>query len=76
MLKELIRDVPQISQEHRNLLHEEISSAEVEGVINDAHGIRAPGPTGQTITFFKLLFQEIPGIFSAAINELFFNILP
>ncbi len=32
-----------------------------------------PGPSGQTITIFKLLFQEIPGIFTAAINQQVFN---
>jgi hypothetical protein len=33
----------------------------------------APGPSGHTITLYKLLFQEIPNIFTAAINQLVFN---
>ncbi len=33
----------------------------------------APGPTGQTITLDKLLFQEIPDILTAAVNQLVFN---
>jgi hypothetical protein len=45
----------------------------VEAAINDAKEISAPGPTGQTITLYKLLFQEIPEIFTAAMNQLVFN---
>ncbi len=42
-------------------------------MINESHEISAPGPTGQMITLYKLRFQEIPGIFTAAMNQLVFN---
>ncbi len=45
----------------------------MKDAINDAREISAPGPTGQTITLYKLLFQEIPEIFTAAMNQLVFN---
>ncbi len=73
MLDDLQMDLPQISPEVRDLLDEEITSLEVETAINEAHEVSAPGPTGQTITLYKLLFQEIPDIFTAAVNQLVFN---
>ena len=64
---------PQIQNQHKEWLEEEITQEEVEQAIGDAHEISAPGPSGQTISLFKLLFQEIPSIFTAAINQLVFN---
>jgi hypothetical protein len=66
-LVDLHLELPQISPD-TNMPTEEITAAEVEEAINDAHKISAPGPSGQTITLCKLLFQEIPSIFTAAIN--------
>ena len=66
-------DLPQIQPEHREMLEEEITEDEVEDAIGEAHEISSPGPSGQTITLYKLLFQEIPGIFTNAINQLVFN---
>jgi hypothetical protein len=37
---------------------EEISQTEVDNAINDAHETSTPGPSGQTITHFKLLFKK------------------
>jgi hypothetical protein len=72
-MNELQMDHPQISLEHRKVLDEEISPAEVEDAINEAHEISAPGPSGQTFTLYKLLFQELSGIFTAAVNHIVFN---
>jgi hypothetical protein len=66
-------DLPQISPELQDMLTEEITPMEVEEAINEAQEMSAPGPSGQTITLFKILNQELPGIFSAAINQLVFN---
>jgi hypothetical protein len=55
------------------MLIEEISPSEIEDAINEAKEISAPGPSGQTITLYKLLFQEIPNLFTAALNQLVFN---
>jgi hypothetical protein len=73
MLDDLQLDLPQISPDVKEVLDEEISRPEVEAAINEAHEVSAPGPTGQTISLYKLLFQEIPDIFTAAINQLIFN---
>jgi hypothetical protein len=43
-------DLLQIGTVHWGLLDEEISSAEVEDAINEAHKVSNPGPSGQTIT--------------------------
>jgi hypothetical protein len=66
-------ELPQISPEHQDMLEEEITPSEVEDAINEAKEMSAPGPSGHTITLYKLLFQEIPSIFTAAINQLVFN---
>ncbi len=73
MLDDLQLDLPQISPDVKEFLDEEITSLEVEAAINEAQEVSAPGPTGQTITLYKLLFQEIPDIFTAAMNQLVFN---
>jgi hypothetical protein len=73
MLDDLQVNLPQISPDVSDLLDEEITSLEVETAINESHEVSAPGPTGQTITLYKLLFQEIPDIFTAAVNQLVFN---
>jgi hypothetical protein len=73
MLDDLQLELPQNSLDIQGLLDEKISQDEVEHAINEAHEISAPGPTGQTITLYKLLFQEIPGISTAAMNQLVFN---
>ncbi len=65
--------LPQISPEISDLLDEEINSLEIETAINKAHEVSAPGPTGKTIILYKLLFQEIPDILTAAVNQLVFN---
>jgi hypothetical protein len=72
-LSDLQLDLPQISLEDQDMLTDEITQAEIEDAINKAHEISAPGPSGQTITLYKLLFQEIPHIVTASINQLVFN---
>ncbi len=72
-LDDLQVELPQISPGVQDHLDEELTCEEVENAINEAHEVSAPGPTGQTITFYKLLFQEIPDILTAAVNQLVFN---
>jgi hypothetical protein len=55
------------------MLTVEITPAKVEDAIDEAHEINAPGPSGQTITLYKLLFREIPNILTAAVNQLVLN---
>jgi hypothetical protein len=65
-------ELPQIGPDLQDILLEEITLAEIQEAINEAKEISA-GPSGQTITLYKLLFQEIPGILTAALNQLVFN---
>jgi hypothetical protein len=46
----------QISPEYQDIFDEEISQAEVEDAINEAHEISTRGLSRQTIALFKLLF--------------------
>jgi hypothetical protein len=73
LMQELNLKLPQISQENKDILDKEITPDEVETAINEAHEISAPGPSGQTIKLYTLLFQQLPNIFTAAINQLVFN---
>jgi hypothetical protein len=66
-------ELPQIGQELQEMLIEDISPSEIEEAINDAKEISAPGPSGQTITVYKLLFQEIPNLLTSALNQLVYN---
>ncbi len=66
-------ELPQIGQDLQEMLIEDISPSEIEEAINDAKEISAPGPSGQTITVYKLLFQEIPNLLTSALNQLVFN---
>ncbi len=54
--------LPQVSPEHQYMLGEEITEAEVQEDIGEAHEISAPGSSGQTITLCKLIFQSLRGI--------------
>jgi hypothetical protein len=65
--------LPQIGQDLQERLVEEITTSEIEEAINQAKEVSAPGPSGQTITLYKILLQEIPNIFTAALNQLVFN---
>ncbi len=74
MLDGLHMDLQQIRSKPRDAFDEEISSAEVEGAINEAYEISALGLSGKTITLYNLLFQEVPKNFAAVINQLVFNV--
>ncbi len=64
--------LPQISQEHQDMLSEEFSQEEVQEAILEAQAISAPGPTGQSISLYKLLFMLVPDLMVKAINQLVF----
>ncbi len=72
-LNEQQLELPQIGPELQDMLIEEITPNEVEDAINEAKEISALGPSGHTITLYKILFQEIPSIPTSAINQLVFN---
>ncbi len=54
------------------MLDDEFTIAEVQDALNDANDVSAPGPSGQNIAFYKLLFADIPNIMTQAINQMVF----
>jgi hypothetical protein len=52
-------DLPQKGENQKNALEEEFSIEEVKQAIWEAHEVSAPGPSGHTIAFYKLLFLII-----------------
>ncbi len=55
--------LPQITEEQKEELEEEFTQEEVKEALHEAAETSAPGPSGQTSTFFKLLFTEAPKLF-------------
>jgi hypothetical protein len=47
------------------MLEEEFTPEEVKAAISEANEVSAPGPSGQTISFFKLLFMSIPTVMTS-----------
>jgi hypothetical protein len=65
-------NLPQIDEDQCAMLEEEFTTEEIKMAISEANEVSAPGPSGQTITFFKLLFMAIPNIMTSALNQLVF----
>jgi hypothetical protein len=65
-------DLPQIEDDQKEALEEEFSVDEVKYAIKEAHEVSAPGPSGQTIAFYKLLFLIMPNMMTRALNQLVF----
>jgi hypothetical protein len=65
-------DLPQIEEDQKEALEEEFSVDEVKHAIKEAHEVSAPGPSGQTIAFYKLLFLIMPNMMTRALNQLVF----
>ena len=64
--------LPQISPEQQEELIEEITMEEVQWALNASKETSAPGPTGQSINLYRLLFQLIPEALTKAINQIAF----
>jgi len=64
--------LPQITEEQKESLEEEFTQEEVLEAIKEANEVSAPGPSGQNIAFYKLLFTDIPHIMTQAINQMVF----
>jgi hypothetical protein len=65
-------DLPQIDDDQKEALEEEFTIDEVKQAISEAHEVSAPGPSGHTITFYKLLFCAMPHTMTKALNQLVF----
>jgi hypothetical protein len=64
--------LPQITEDQKDMLDDEFTITEVQDALNDANDVSAPGPSGQNIAFYKLLFADIPNIMTQAINQMVF----
>ncbi len=65
-------DLPQIGEDQKDALEEEFTVEEVKQAIREAHEVSAPGPSGHTIAFYKLLFSTMPQTMTRALNQLVF----
>jgi hypothetical protein len=65
-------ELPQLDEDQQAMLEEEFTVQEVKTAISDVKEVSAPGPSGQTISFFKLLFMSIPTVTTAVLNQLVF----
>jgi len=65
-------ELPQVEEGQKEELQEEFTMEEVAQALQEATEASAPGPSGQTLTYFKLLFMEIPILFTKALNQLVF----
>jgi hypothetical protein len=65
-------DLPQIDDDQKEALEEEFTIDEVKQAISEAHEVSAPGPSGHTIAFYKLLFCAMPRTMTRALNQLVF----
>jgi hypothetical protein len=64
--------LPQLDDHQKEELGEEFTEEEVKEALQDATEASASGPSGQSLVFFKLLFTEIPTLFTQALNQLVF----
>jgi hypothetical protein len=64
--------LPQITEDQKDMLDNKFTVPEVQDALNDAKYVSAPGPSGQNIAFYKLLFADIPNIMTRAINQTVF----
>ena len=71
-LRENELQLPQLTPEECEDLEAEFTLDEVKQAIAEAKVVSAPGPSGQTISFFKLLFMQAPELMTKALNQLVF----
>jgi hypothetical protein len=64
--------LPQLTDEQKNDLAEEFTTDEVSDALKEAQEKSAPDPSGQNISFYKLLFMLTPALMTAAINQMVF----
>ena len=65
-------DLPKIDEATAQELEREFTIDEIRSALKEASSKSAPGPSGQTIGFYKFIFTEIPNIVTNALNEITF----
>jgi hypothetical protein len=53
----------QLDEDQKSILEEEFSQQEVKAAIEEGNEVSAPGSSGQSIAFFKMLFLAVPSHF-------------
>jgi hypothetical protein len=69
-LQDMDVTLPTLTPDQQDHIGDEISRDEVASALRSAKAHSAPGPTGQTLGFYKYLFQQIPYIFTLCINRI------
>ena len=64
--------LPTLDDDQRDMLVEDITCEEVKWALQQASSTSAPGPSGQTISIFWLIFMEAPTLLTAAVNQIAF----
>ena len=67
------QQLPQLTEEQKDDLSKEFSIEEIHEAIQEACEVSAPGPSGQTIAFYKLIFSQAPALMTEALNQLVFQ---
>jgi hypothetical protein len=57
-------ELPRLTDEQQEQIGAEITSDEVRQAMQSAKAHSAPGPSGQTLGFYKYIFAQIPHIFT------------
>jgi len=60
--------LPRLTEDQQEQVGAEITSDEVRQALQSAKAHSAPGPSGQTLGFFKYIFAQIPHIFTRCMN--------
>jgi len=64
--------LPTLTEAQKEQVGEEISRDEIKQALQKAKAHSAPGPTGQTLGFYKFLFLQLPHLFTKCINIITF----
>ena len=64
--------LPHISEEQVNLLEAEFTADELNYALKDSNPKSASGPTGQSVTFYKLINRLFPDLLLNALNQFSF----
>jgi hypothetical protein len=67
-LEEMDITLPKLTQDQQDRIGDDITRDEVKQALQKAKAHSAPGPTGQTLGFYKYIFQQIPYIFTRCMN--------
>jgi hypothetical protein len=71
-LEEMDITLPKLTQDQQDKIGDDITRDEVKQALQKAKAHSAPGPTGQTLGFYKYIFQQIPYTFTRCMNIIAF----